>query len=407
MKNYETERYKKYKILFEKKLSNYKQSETKLFIKNILIRTVGILGTISRKLSKRKKVDVLFLLNSEQTHKRIKPIINYVNNELTVEVSIRNNIISNIKKFRLGMVPFNIPIELIADYSEAKYYSEIYEPKIIVMIENESLLSSYLKNLTDAKTINVAHGVRTNLIEHSNIDYDYYLIFGKSSLKHLKNNPYLFGTTTPIITGSPFLGAYKIDKKINHERKNIIYLAQYENSRVRDHLHFSNEIFIKFAKRNPNKPCIIKPHPLDDNQTWKMRTKGIKNVAILNKESNILNAINSAYVSVIAWSNAALESALIECPIIAIDRSGLANNNLDISDYFPVVKDVIEFENALLDIEKNHEKYKEVCKRFVDYHLGNIENSQKKIAETIVGIFNNTCVHLETITSNKNNSKFI
>jgi len=399
MKNYETERYKKYKILFEKKLSNYKQSETKLFIKNILIRTVGILGTISRKLSKRKKVDVLFLLNSEQTHKRIKPIINYVNNELTVEVSIRNNIISNIKKFRLGMVPFNIPIELIADYSEAKYYSEIYEPKIIVMIENESLLSSYLKNLTDAKTINVAHGVRTNLIEHSNIDYDYYLIFGKSSLKHLKNNPYLFGTTTPIITGSPFLGAYKIDKKINHERKNIIYLAQYENSRVRDHLHFSNEIFIKFAKRNPNKSCVIKPHPLDENRIWEIRTKDIKNITVLDKDSNIINALNSAYVSVVSWSNASLESALIECPIISIDRSGYADNNLDMSEFFPVVKNVSDFEIALLGIENDYEKYKDACKRFVDYHLGDIENSQKKIADTIIEIINNTCTHTKSITS--------
>jgi len=402
MDRIEIKRLKNYKIFIERNLIIYKKSKYKSLIKNILVRLSGLIGTALRLHRQARKIDILFILNCNKTNERIRPIIEYINEALDIEVEIRRNILKNIISLKLGIIPLNIPVLLTDEYSEARYYSEIYDPKVIVLLENESILSSFLKHFTHAKIVNIAHGVRTNLVEHSNINYDYYLIYGKSSLVHMKNNPYLFGNTVPVITGSPFIK--NVTKKCNENYKiqSVIYFSQYQNKRVKDYLSFSNNIFIKFAIKNPYVKCIVKPHPLENTDYWLNLVKGIHNIQIVDSKVDIFDILKPGVVSVVAWSNAALESALVNCPIISIDGSGFADNNLDISKYFPVVTSVSEFECALDAIQKNYLEYQEVCKKFVNYHLGYTNDSYIKVAETIINILKGEYLSHYSLTENIN-----
>jgi hypothetical protein len=222
-------------------------------------------------------------------------------------------------------------------------------------------------------------------------------LFGESSLLHLRNNRNLFGKTIPIVTGSPFFNGKGNKVCIQNNKKYIVYFSQYLNKRVESDLLFSNKIFIEFSKNNPERKIIIKLHPLESKCMWSNKIRNISNVELSDDDSELFELLNHAFISLVAWSNASIESAIANCPVISIDRSGFANNNLEISNYFPVVKSVNELERAVINVESNYRRYIDVCKDYVAYHVGHVGHSQNYIADIIYDILTDNCKITEEI----------
>ena len=91
-------------------------------------------------------------------------------------------------------------------------------------------------------------------------------------------------------------------------------------------------------------------------------------------------------VAVSAWSNALVVATWLGCPIISIDRTNYARNNLDIDEYFPVVEDVDTFSNAISLINNNNQVYMERCKEFSRYHFGDCNNVNKIMSRNLIRI---------------------
>jgi hypothetical protein len=371
--------------------SNYSSGFLKkpvfLFFITSIIRLAGVIRSIYFQLKRKKQVDILFLMGCREDAIRVMPIVNILDdNGIETGVEIRASRLSGLKRLAFGFVPFKVPSELVLDYAEAAYYAGTYNASAIAMMENSCLYPSFLKELMVTKTVNIAHGVRVNAWEHSYIDFDYYLLFGESSIKHLQENRYLFGSTRALLTGSPFVDKRLASVTPTCNGGHIVYFSQYQNPLVKNDILFSHDLFKGFVDKHPEVKFVIKLHPLEDETYWVANTSHFDNVEIVAGVSNIHEVLSGAFCSIVAWSNCAVESAIAKCPVIAIDQSGYANKYLEISDYFPVVDSIDDLETASVEIKDSYQLYQVKCQEFAEYHMNHAENAQQIIAGTLTEI---------------------
>jgi len=351
---------------------------------------IGLVSSLTAFFNK-KTVDFYFLFGCEFDKSNMSGVINFLENKgYKVKVDLYSKSIDRIFSLAFGYIPWNIPCYLARDYSIASYINN-FSPKLVVFIDNIEFKSTILRHVYHIKTLNIAHGVRINDWDHSYIDFDYYFVFGESSLNHMRKNKNLFGSTKAVITGSYFVDGIVSNRDL--QKKNtcftVLFLSQWLHPRVAADLSFSRDILLSYAKINSSIKIVIKLHPLEDeNQKneWNKIIAGLVNVEILEHNVSLKDAIEMSSVAVSAWSNALVVATWLGCPIISIDRTNYARNNLDIDEYFPVVEDVDTFSNAIYLIKNNNQVYMERCKEFSRYHFGDCNNVNKIMSRNLIRI---------------------
>jgi hypothetical protein len=90
----------------------------------------------------------------------------------------------------------------------ANWLKENFNPKIIITDRNGSIFSPFLKSRTpgDPVTFHLSHAVLTaQSSRFSMLEYDYYCLYGRSSLEYLRSLPYVFGSCKIVLGGSVLL----------------------------------------------------------------------------------------------------------------------------------------------------------------------------------------------------------
>lgn len=396
-------RFASYRDFIQEHDSSILRSEFQSTIQSLSIRIIGILFSFVRLFIKPCKCDFLFLFFSEVDKSALDGVIEKIQkSNKSVKIEVFSSKLDRLKKLAFGFVPYNVPYRLCGTFSFARFIREKYNPSMVVLIEDYALYPSVLRHAYGFKLANIAHGVLANDWDHSYIDYNYYLIFGESSLNHMQLNNNLFGSTEAIITGTYYLKGFSKVGAICVTGGVIIYLSQYLNPRVRDHLEYSDSVMIAYAVANPGKKIIIKLHPLEDDEVWIHQTSHIKNITILPQRMPVSEAIKGVSIAVSAWSNSLVEAAACGCPVISIDRTNYSRNALDIDSYFPIVSDVSGFSAAVDLICENYKRYVAKARGFSGYHLHNIGCGESEISLRLMDLVDKVEVKSINIREKRN-----
>lgn len=351
-------------------------------IKFVALFFMGLFLSLLRLFKKKEPVDFYFIIGCDFDKNNLRDVIRRLRGEgYTVKLDLYNQNRDRVRALSFGYVPWNIPCYLARDYSVASYIS-YFSPKVVVFIDNIDFKSTILRHRYKIKTVNIAHGVRINDWDHSYIDFDYYFVFGQSSVNHMKKNENLFGNTRAVITGSYYVDhipRVKFEKEKNI-KLTILFLSQWLHPRVKEDLNFTRLILLSYAQLNPLIKIIIKLHPLEVGGKWKQVT-AMQNVEVLKDSVSLEKAIEMSDISVSSWSNAMVVATWMGCPIISIDRTSYARNNLDLDEYFPLVSNVEDFSKAVDMINNNQKRYENKCRVFSKYHFSDIDSGSPKIAE--------------------------
>ncbi|OFX78123.1 MAG: hypothetical protein A2X12_06015 [Bacteroidetes bacterium GWE2_29_8] len=299
-------------------------------------------------------------------------------------------------------IPKQTPYNIFLFSVFAQQLIEKYKPKIICLYTSNGPFPSiirYYSNFYGGKTIYMPHCVIPIELYYSSLDYDYYFVFGKSSLKNLKMNDYLYCSlnTKVVLTGSPMIKTDFILQP-NYLKKKILYLSNWligiDNEMTEN---FKN--IILWAKTNSKYELLIKLHPIEDKNYIIKAVGQYSNIKILPINITIKEALELVSLTIItAGSSSGIEAALMNRPSVLMNVRKKNDSSIDYRDsdkqymteHFFVERacNFNDLEDRIETIFKNFDFYINRCKEYVDYHLENSHNSQDFIIDTIAQIIN-------------------
>ncbi len=292
-----------------------------------------------------------------------------------------------------------VPSSLYLQASAARYFVEMYQPKMVVTFYSYDVLPSFLRAEMQGKgpLVYIAHAVIPTTYIYTSFDYDYYLVFGKSSITNILTQSLRIGTTKAICCGSPMIGKDFYLPTADPEQKTLLYFSNWMVGVDQDYTH-DFEIVAEWAKTNPDYKLLIKLHPLEHNGYVQNAVKDIKNIDILEASIAIKDAIAMASATIVAFSVASLESALLNRPVLVANfrpidpTSGdarVSDNFLHLEQYFPPrANNSSALAERINELFSNYPHYVEQCKEFVKLHIESGMDSSICIVQTLDKIYN-------------------
>lgn len=290
---------------------------------------------------------------------------------------------------RLMRPPAELHPDLLLQGAYARYLVHRYEPKVLVTFHNGLLLAPFLREEMRARGVyvNISHGVTPIHHNHSVTAYNYYFLFGQSSLENLRRNPVRIGTTAAVLAGSPFVSS-DLEYFGNDEadpRKVLFFSTWFPAGEYYEYLSRTAEIVVEWARRNPNRELYVKLHPLENPGFMNELTLGIPNIRVLPKSTPMQQALQGKSIVLHAHSNASLEAALAGKPSVLVNDSNVPDNYLHLEEYFlPRAANVEEINDRLTRTVQDYDYFVQQARRFVRFHLERTADSVPYIADCLV-----------------------
>lgn len=385
---------KYYNYLFPSKKKKFIDNVTGLLFKIIYF----IFNIFLPRIKSKRNTDIL-IIGHEKNISRISKIIQLLKNNYIV-ATYRYQKNTDILKtlFHKTEISFHINNLFFLNYISAEYFIKKYKPKVLIHFYNRGLSPSILRAMAkfeNGKTICLPHSVIGSDIFFSSSDNDYTFVFGKSSIIGLENNSHRIGETKVVEVGSPFINFSGY--KATQNKKSILYFSSWK------HQSSENErkrllTLIEWAKNHLDYKLFIKLHPLEKTDYIEKLSES-DNIDVLGYETDVFQALEKASIVVTHWSNASIEAALCNIPIIVLNffKYIPESNDFRESDKYLYlerffgyrVDNIHDLHERIQSIEMNYEYYTTKCREFVDFHLTYKNESANIIAGVIGNIINN------------------
>ena len=290
---------------------------------------------------------------------------------------------------RLMRPPPDLHPDLLVQGAYARYLVHRYEPKVLVTFQNGLLLAPFLREEMRGRGVyvNISHGVTPNHHTHSVTAYDYYFLFGRSSLENLLRNPVRIGTTAAVLTGSPFVSSNseQVGADEADPRKVLFFSTWFPAGEYYEYLTRTAKLVVEWARAQVDHELYVKLHPLENPGFMNELTLGVPNIRVLPKSTPMQQALRGKSVVLHAHSNASLEAALAGKPSVVVNDTEVADSYLHLEDYFlPRAANVEEINDRIARMFQDYDYYVQQARRFARFHLERTADSVQYIAECLV-----------------------
>ncbi len=357
---------------------------------HFLASIIAVLAVRLRKtIPQTEKTEILFLYREKDSF--LVTELPKLMNPYKVQSALHPNL-KTILRERLLAPPQKKQFSIFYIYDcYAAFLIKMYNPKVIVTERNGSILSPFLKKQCAKNNIPIVHFAFSlttdNYRNYSMIDYDYYFLYGRSSFDKISNREHKLGNCQAIITGS-----WQIQKRIHSHLNSVapgeinenclILVGSGPNYEKLESTKNFYKLLIDFTNKNDSYNLIFKPHPRSDLQLWANLTKNLPE----NKFSiaNYLNLdLKNAKLGFCGYTNAILDLAKIGIiPILMADEKvpDLFDYELFFGKFASNSNELEEKINTTLD---NYRLYDDQRRKFIEYHLSNVNNSEKEIKNNL------------------------
>ncbi|WJN58995.1 capsule biosynthesis protein [Pseudomonas sp. SO81] len=248
---------------------------------------------------------------------------------------------------QLKRPPFPVPTRYFGIAAHAEWLVEHYQPRVLLNDRNGSLYSPFLRLALNARQSVLVHLAHATTGEGSRRlgmnDYDYYFLFGQSSLDALQARELRFGTSTAVLAGS-----HMIDKAFDlppadPARRVMLVLGVGPDKEKEAGYQRTYALLRDWAARNPEYQMLIKAHPRSQVPFWQEAAGALGNVSVLPRQCSLAEALERASIVVNIMSNAVIEAGLARRPVLPVNLS----EDADIFDQQRFFGDMIRASEAL------------------------------------------------------------
>lgn len=401
------EQIKKYEAYFSwqnkmRKSSGGKIKFSKRIVEPLRYYVYSLISFFIAKAPQQKKpCDILFLHASEKSKAlqiRAPLIAELRKNGLVVLEDAQQRPSTILKKRLLTRYKYNIPFKYLFISNYIQFIVETYCPKIIITDRNGSIYSSFLKEAVQpyGKLVHMAHCVATdNFGRFSLIDYDYYFLYGTSSLDKIMHRQVRYGSTKAVLTG-PYFSNKDFNLEANNAdsnaSKNILLFGIYPDLEKKENYRLIYDMVRKWAEMNPDFTLYFKPHPRSRSDYWKTAAQTLKNIIVLDPTEKLTSCLNNISITLSIYTNAVIDSALLNRPSLMVCRDNMSDldDELDLEKfYLPRAATHEQLQENISTMLDNYSYYVGQAKKFAKYHLEYRQDSIEYITHCLLSITNN------------------
>jgi hypothetical protein len=200
-------------------------------------------------------------------------------------------------------------------------------------------------------------------------DYDYYGVFGHSSLVALQERTLRFGESTVVLIGS-YLADETYDLPVADPALHTLLILGVGPDREKEPgYQRTYQLLRDWAEQHPHYRVLFKRHPRSKAQFWSDAAAQLANIDLLDSKCSLADALAQASVVVNIMSNAGIEAGLAGRPVIHVNAGGDVDIFSHSLFFGPQVRDEHEFSRQLQALEQDYPGHVAQARRFADYHL--------------------------------------
>ncbi|MDR2187312.1 MAG: hypothetical protein LBE62_04565 [Azonexus sp.] len=235
-------------------------------------------------------------------------------------LSTRENIL---RERLLKRPPHPVPTRYLGFAAHAEWLVERYRPRILLNDRNGSLYAPFLRLALNTRQHLLAHLAHATTLESSPRlsmnDYDYYFLFGQSSLDALQARALRFGASTVLLAGSHMIDRSFDLPQADPALRTLLVLGVGPDKEKESGYQNTYALLRDWTARHPDWRVLIKAHPRSQTPFWQQAADALGNVCLLPRECGLAQALEQASVVVNIMSNAVLEAALARRPILYVN----------------------------------------------------------------------------------------
>jgi len=249
----------------------------------------------------------------------------------------------------------------------ANWLRKKYNPKVIITDRNGSILSPFLKarKSGDMITFHLSHSVLTSQSSRFGmLEYDYYCIYGRSSLEFLQALPYTFGSCQVVLGGSVLFDESFISPSAGPELP-LLFLGMGPELESTPEGKRIYQLVCDW-QRVSGKKLYVRLHQRSEGEFWKSIAQ--KGLEVLPQEPFQASAARASLV-LSPYTNAVVDAALLGRPVQLISFPQ-EPDFLQVEKFFgPRVSDISGLDKAVKYHLDNYEKSTAACHAFTQHHL--------------------------------------
>ena len=269
--------------------------------------------------------------------------------------------------------PQPVPLRYLVYAAHAQWLVATHAPKVLINERNGSLHAPFLRLALAARGARLLHLAHATTLESSRRlgmnDYDYYGVFGHSSLDALRARPLRFGESTVVLLGS-YLADETYDLPVADPAiRTLLILGVGPDKEKEAGYQHTYQLLRDWAAQHPGYRVLFKRHPRSRAAFWTTASAQLQNVELLDTQCSLAQALAQASVVVNIMSNAGIEAGLAGRPVIYVN----AGNDQDLFSHAlffgPQVSNADEFSRQLQAVEQDYAGHVAQARRFAEYHL--------------------------------------
>ena len=287
----------------------------------------------------------------------------------------------------LKLPAYSVPLRYFGYAAHATWIVDHYQPQVLLNDRNGSLYSPFLRLALAARQALLVHLAHATTVESSRRlsmnDYDYYLLFGRSSLEALQARKLMFGTSTAVLTGSHMIDQSFDLPPANPCARTLLILGVGPDKEKEAGYRRTYELLRDWARDQPQYRVLVKRHPRSAVPFWQDAAKAHANISVLPPECSLAQALEQVNLVVNIMSNAVIEAGLSARPVIYCNLS--ADRDIFAQDRFfgPAVTSVAELQSRVLATEEDFAACVEKASAFAHFHLAHGSRGLEKTLQTI------------------------
>ena len=269
--------------------------------------------------------------------------------------------------------PYDVPARYFGLAAYAAWLVEHYQPRVLLNDRNGSLYTPFLRLAVNARNSTLVHLAHASTLERSQRlgmnDYDYYFLFGQSSLEALQVRTIRFGESTAVLSGSHMIDAAFDLPPADLQRRTLLILGVGPDKEKESGYQRTYALLREWSLHNPGYKVLIKAHPRSKVAFWKQVEATLDHVQVLPAAGTLAEALSQSSIVVNIMSNAVIEAALAHRPVIYVN----ASNDEDIFSqerFFGTCVSTLQgLQAAVNAIEQDHDAALACSAHFAEYHL--------------------------------------
>jgi len=269
--------------------------------------------------------------------------------------------------------PQAVPLRYRGYAAYAQWLVTQYAPSVLLNDRNGSLYAPFLRLALEAQGGLLVHLAHASTVEHSRRlsmnDYHYYFLFGQSSLQALQKRPLRFGDSLAVLSGSHMVDQQFDLPPADPALNTLLILGVGPDKEKEPGYQHTYRLLRDWAAAHPEVRVQIKAHPRSAKAFWTEAAAHLPNLQLLPEGCSLANALAQASMVVNIMSNAVIEAALAQRPILYVNAGQQGDIFQQEAFFGPCIKTLPDLEARIEQIQQGYAAALGPSQAFAEYHL--------------------------------------